>query len=226
VGEKKTVGVIGGMGPLAAAEMFRRLILATPASSDQEHLHIIVDNDPSVPDRTAAVLHNGPDPAPRMIAMAKRLELAGAEVIAMPCNTGHVFLERIREAVDVMVLDMPSETTSAIDERAVGLLATTGTIETGLYHRACKQRGIDLFVPDAADQALVMKAIHWIKASGEVGGPQAWIDGVANRLQARGAEALIAGCTEISLLSEGGLAIRWHDALDYLVQATLREALG
>ena len=226
VGENKTVGIIGGMGPLAAAEFFRRLILATPASCDQEHLHILVDNDPSVPDRIAAILRDGPDPGPRMIAMAVRLEAAGAEVLAMPCNTGHVFLERIRDAVSVPVLDMPGETANAIDVRSVGLLATTGTIETGLFHRACEQRGIGLLTPDASDQELVMKAIHWIKASGELEGPQAWITGVANRLHARGAEAVIAGCTEISLLSGDALSIRWVDALDHLVRATLCEALG
>jgi len=226
VGENKVVGIVAGMGPLAAAEFFRRLILATPAASDQEHLHILVDNDPSVPDRTAAILRDGPDPVPRMIAMARRLQAGGAEVLAMPCNTGHVFLDRIRDAVDATVLDMPSETALAIDERRVGLLATTGTIETGLYHRACTERDIELLVPEAADQELVMKAIHWIKASGETRAPQAWIDGVVDHLCGRGAEAVIAGCTEISLLSGDGLGIRWHDALDYLVQATLREALG
>ena len=144
------VGIIGGMGPLAAAEFFRRLILATPATCDQEHLHILVDNDPTVPSRTDAILRGGPDPVPKMIAMARRLQAGGAEVLAMPCNTGHVYLDRIRDAVDVAVLDMPGEMARAIGERRVGLLATTGTIETGLYHRACKGRNIDLLVPDAS----------------------------------------------------------------------------
>ncbi|MBU0596351.1 amino acid racemase [Candidatus Bipolaricaulota bacterium] len=226
MGENKIVGVIGGMGPLAAAEFFRRLILATPATCDQEHLHILVDNDPTVPNRTDAILRGGPDPVPKMIAMAKRLQAGGAGVLAMPCNTGHVFLERIRDAVDVPVLDMPGETAGAVREPCVGLLATTATIGTGLYHRACEGRDIELLVPDASDQELVMKAIYWIKASGETKAPQVWIDGVAGRLRARGAKALIAGCTELSLLSGEALSTPWYDALDYLVRATLREALG
>jgi aspartate racemase len=222
---KRIVGIIGGMGPLAAAECFRRLILATPATCDQEHLHILVDSDPTVPDRTAAILHDGPDPVPKMAAMAQRMESAGASVLVMPCNTGHVFLDRIRGAVSVPVLDMPAETARAIEERRVGLLATTGTITMEVYQRAFEARGIELLYPTAEDQETVMKAIHWIKASGELGGPQAWIRGVADRLCARGAEALIAGCTEISLLSGEGLPVPWYDALDALVRAAVREAL-
>ena len=223
---REIVGIIGGMGPLAAAECFRRVILATPASADQEHLHVLVDSDPSVPDRTAAILHGGPDPGPKMIAMARRLEAAGASVLILPCNTGHAFLDRIRGSVGATVLDMPSETAAAIDEHRVGLLATTGTIQMRLYHRACETRGIEILTPDIGHQQTVMKAIHWIKASGGLGGPQAWIDGVARRLCDQGAEALIAGCTEISLLSGKGLSVPWHDALDALATAAVREAMS
>ena len=223
---RRIVGIIGGMGPLAAAECLRRVILATPASADQEHLHVLVDSDPTVPDRTAAILHGGPDPGPKMIAMARRLEAAGAAVLIMPCNTGHAFLERIRGAVGATVLDMPVETATAINERRIGLLATTGTIQTMLYHRACEAHGIEVLTPDAGDQQTVMKAVHWIKASGELGGPQAWIDGVARRLCDQGAEALIAGCTEISLLCGKRLSVPWHDALDALAGAAVREALN
>src|SRR5439155_4399654 len=88
---RRTIGVLGGMGPAATALFFRRLIEATSAKTDQEHLHVVIDSDPSIPDRTKALLEGGPSPAPQLIEMARRLQMMGAELIVMPCNTAHVF---------------------------------------------------------------------------------------------------------------------------------------
>ena len=221
---QKTVGILGGMGPAATVEFFRRLVAATPATIDQDHLHIVIENDPRVPDRTRAILHGGPTPGPALVRMAQRLESAGAEVLAMPCNTAHVYLAEIREAVTALVLDMVAETAEHIEEKSVGLLATSGTIHSRIYHRAYEERGIDLIVPAGESQQTVGRAIEAIKASRSLDEVELAIADVVSGLRGRGAKAIIAGCTELSLLDGARMPVRWVDALDSLVAATVREA--
>jgi len=221
----RTVGVLGGMGPAATVEFFRRLVAATPAATDREHLHVVIDSDPSIPDRTEAILRGGRCPVPRLVAMARRLESAGAELLALPCNTAHAYVEEIRAAVSIPMLDMIGETAAAIDRSPVGLLATDGTIESGLYQRACEGRGVRIVVPNPADRRSVMEAIAAIKAGAEPRGAERELAAVVRRLARDGAEAVIAGCTEISLVPGDRMPLRWVDALDRLVEATLRDAL-
>jgi len=223
---KRTIGVLGGMGPAATVEFFRRLVEATPASIDQNHLHILIDNDPTVPDRTSALLRGGPTPAPALAGMAERLERAGAEVLAMPCNTAHAFLDAIRAAVSALVIDMVAETADRIDATSVGLLATVGTIRSGIYDRAFRDRGIRLIVPKGDDQRTVTRSIEAIKAGRALPEVERALVPVVEALSRRGAEVAIAGCTEISLLDGGRMPIRWVDALDCLVEATVRAAIS
>jgi len=220
----KTVGVLGGMGSAATAEFFRRLVAATPAASDQEHLHVLVDNDPSVPNRTDAILHGGPSPVPRLIAMARRLEASGADFLVMPCNTVHVYIGEIRASVSIPVLDMISETVAVLDRTSIGLLATDGTIRARLYQDACDARGVLVVLPRPEDQRSVMEAIAGIKRGEDSWGIGEELEPVVRRLERGGAEAVIAGCTEISLVAGGGMPIDWIDALDRLVEATVRDA--
>jgi aspartate racemase len=222
----KTIGVLGGMGPMASVEFYRRLVANTKAQTDQDHLHILIDNDPSVPNRTDALLDDGPCPVPALQAMARRLESAGAELLAMPCNTAHAYIAQIRAAVTVPVLDMIEETAAAIDQSPIGLLATRGTIETELYQGAFAGRSVEVIVPVAEDQTTVMDVIARIKAGETLDTQERRIAPVVERLAAAGAMAAIAACTELSLLSGEGLPIRWIDALDILVRATLRAAGG
>ncbi len=218
------VGVLGGMGPAATVEFFRRLVAATPAEAEQEHLHVLIDDDPSVPDRTDAILRRGPSPVPRLQAMARRLETAGADLLVMPCNTAHAYIGEIRAAVSVPVLDMIDETAATIGRSTVGLLATDGTIGAGLYQEACEARGIRLVLPGSADQRAVMGAIAGIKRGRDPRSVEEGIAAIVRRLEHGGAEAVIAGCTEISLVRGDGMAVPWIDALDRLVEATLRNA--
>lgn len=224
MGAHKTVGILGGMGPAATAEFFRRVVAATPATIDQDHLHIVIDNDPRVPDRTRAILHGGQTPVPALVRMARRLEAAGAEVIAMPCNTAHAYIGALRDAVSVPFLDMIEETVLRLGERTVGLLATSGTIQTGIYHRTCSARGVELLTPQGTAQETVVRAIEAIKASHALDEVETAIAAVASDLRQRGANAVIAGCTELSLLDGAKMPVRWFDALDCLVEATVREA--
>jgi len=221
---RKTVGVLGGMGPAATVEFLRRLVDATPAQADQEHLHVIIDNDPSVPDRTSAILHGGPSPAEALAAIARRLERAGVDLLVMPCNTAHVYIEEIRASVSIPALDMTRETVATIDRSSVGLLATDGTIQARLYQEACEARGICVVVPNVADQRSIMDAIASIKRGENPRRVEEEIEPIVYRLEREGAEAVIAGCTEISLVPGDGMPVPWIDALDRLVEATLRDA--
>jgi aspartate racemase len=221
---RKTVGVLGGMGPAATAEFFRRLVAATPARADAEHLHVIIDDDPSVPDRTNAILRGGPSPAEALAAIARRLERAGADLLVMPCNTAHVYIEEIRGSVSIPALDMIRETVATIDRSSVGLLATDGTIATGLYQEACEARGVRVVVPDSADQRSIMDAIAGVKRGESPRRVEEEIEPIVCRLEREGAEAVLVGCTEISLVRGDGMSVPWIDALDCLVEATLRDA--
>jgi len=219
-----TIGILGGMGPAATVEFFRRLVAVTPAAIDQAHLRILIDNNPYVPDRTRAIFGQGEDPGPALAEMAKGLEAAGADLLTMPCNTGHAFLDAIRSAVRIPVIDMIHETAEAVTATSIGLLSTTGTLRSALYHRACEARGLQLVVPTEADQQLVMDIIGRIKAGGSGVSVREHTAGIVRRLAARGADAVIAGCTELSLIPPNGMVIPWVDALDCLVQAAIREA--
>ena len=224
MGIHRVIGVLGGMGPAATVEFFRRLVVATPATIDQDHLRILIDNDPTVPDRTRAILHNGPSPEPALVNMARRLQGAGAEVLAVPCNTAHVYLDAIRKGGTARVVDMIAETAASVGEEAAGLLATSATINARLYHRACEERGIRLILPSEDGQRTVVRAIEAIKASRSFAEVEAAIARVIAGLQKRGAKAVVAGCTELSLLDGASMTLRWVDALDCLVEATIREA--
>ncbi|HLS88777.1 MAG TPA: amino acid racemase [Sphingobacteriaceae bacterium] len=242
---RRTVGIIGGMGPEATADIFRKIIRATPACGDRDHLRILVDNNPAIPDRLAAIHGHGPDPTPVLTEMAVNLEKAGAELLAMPCNTAHYFYPAIRAAVGVPVLHIMEETATLLfndlrGRRKVGLLATDGTIETGLYHRALERRRLEVVVPDEEHQALVMNCIYeptGVKA-GQYRRPRVWLRRVMAHLAARGAEVLVLGCTELPLLFNDGYpgpiktftlpqggSIPVVDATEVLASAVVREAL-
>ena len=213
------------MGPAATIEFFRRLVAATPAAVDQAHLRILIDNNPHVPDRTEAIFGRGPDPGPALADMARGLAASGADFLTMPCNTGHVFQAAIRDAVSVPFIDMVEETVRVITVRKVGLLATTGTVRAELYRTACDQRDIELITPAGKDQQLVMDMIRRVKAGGPGASVREHAAAIVGRLADRGAEAVIAGCTEVSLIPGDGMPIEWIDALDCLVEASMQMAL-
>lgn len=226
MGQHGTIGILGGMGPAATVEFFRRLVAATRADSDQEHLRIIIDNDPNVPSRTDAILRGGPSPEPALAAMAKGLEASGADLLAMPCNTAHHYFDAIQRAVEIPVLDMIAETASEVSVQSVGLLATTATVHLRLFERRLASRGVELAVPGDDDQKLVMRAIEQIKAGISVEAVGAGLVPVVEALGRAGAKAVIAGCTEISLVAGSGMPLLWIDALDCLVDAAIRAATG
>ncbi|GAA2804337.1 aspartate/glutamate racemase family protein [Saccharopolyspora taberi] len=223
-----TVGVLGGMGPAATADFYAKLIRATPADTDQEHLRVIIWSDPTTPDRTRALLEGGTDPTPWLTYGARVLAAGGADVIAVPCNTAHAFLPAVIERVGVPLVHMIERTSRHLAAlrppvREVGLLATTGTVRAGLYGEWLAAAGVALLEPDAASQAdEVMAAIRLIKAGRRDPGLLA---SAARRLVERGAQAVIAGCTEVPLgLRADDLPVPLVDPTQVLAEAVIAHA--
>lgn len=221
------VGVLGGMGPAATARFFDLLVAATPASSDQDHLPVVIWSDPRVPDRTAALKGDGPDPTPCLEAGGRALVDAGADVVAIPCNTAHAFTGGLGAHIGVPVLNMVEETAAAAVARqpspkTVGLLATDGTLLAGIYHDAFAKRGVSLLVPAPEDQARVMRAIRAVKA-GDLGAAQRQeATDLLNALVARGADVVVLGCTELPLLLDKEAPAQAVDSLKCLADAVVR----
>ncbi|HET9014303.1 MAG TPA: amino acid racemase [Thermomicrobiaceae bacterium] len=226
----RVVGILGGMGPLATADLYRKIIEFTPAHRDQDHLHVIIDADPTVPDRTEALLRGGEDPTPWLVAGGRRLRAAGAAFIVMPCNTAHAFLPRVQPLVEIPFVSMIAEAAREAARRVspgapVGILATSGTVAAALYQHELDRLGLRPIVPDRAEQAAVETAINLVKA-GEVG--PAATDQVliaARALERDGAAALIAACTELPIvLRQDDVAVPLIDATAELARAAVTAA--
>lgn len=215
---KQAVGVIGGVGPMATVYYMQRVIEMTKAGCDQEHINMLVFNDCDIPDRTAFITEKSPDnPLPVMVEDAKRLEAAGCEFVVIPCNTAHYFYDEFEQAVEIPVVNIVEETIRYAKARVqdlscVGIMATTGTIVTGTYQKYAERAGLSFAVPDEDEQDLLMQIIYdGVKAGKPV--PRADFDRVANHLRAKGAQCLILGCTELSVLKRD-LPINDPDVLD------------
>jgi len=207
--QQKILGVVGGVGPSATVDFMDKIIRHTPASRDQDHIRMIVDHDPTIPDRTAYLLGEGTDPTASLYAACKRLEAYGADFIAIPCNTAHAFVEPIQRDLTIPIINMLLETAQYVEDhhggvKTIGLLATNGTLKSRIYHDLIEQTGRRVVVPDEAHQGLVMNAIY-----GEKGVKAGYADGInleefrlalAHIINA-GAELVILGCTELPLLS-------------------------
>ena len=230
---QKIVGILGGMGPASTAELFLGIVRATPITREQDHLRIVVDNNPKVPDRTEVLRSGDTEPAIReLCATARNLERAGAELIGIPCNTAHAFLSEIREGVSIPVLDMIDEAAQEArrlsgEGAIVGLLATDGTLETRLYHDALERSGLAAVVPETESQERVMAVIYEGKRSGLSSNELAELAPAIGDLCRQGASVLMAACTEISLVfTRHSPELEWIDPLEVLARALVREAIG
>lgn len=198
----KTIGIIGGMGPLATADLFQKIVQNTKASCDQEHIRIFIDNNTNIPDRTAAILGKGEDPLPQLRKSAAILKDMGADLLIMPCNTAHYFYKSLQESIEIPVLHMIEITRDTLKERGIrkaGLLATDGTRKTGIYQDIFEGSGIELICPEGDDQKAVMDMIY----AGVKAGNKAYDTGKVKKaieaLLDQGAETIILGCTELPL---------------------------
>ncbi|WP_415854287.1 aspartate/glutamate racemase family protein [Sinomonas sp. G460-2] len=226
--QEPVIGILGGMGPAATADFYAKLVSHTRARRDQDHPRTVIWSDPTIPDRTQAILGLGEDPTPWMLRGVKHLEEAGATLIAVPCNTAHAFVPALQAKTSAPILHMIEETVellSAQGIRSVGLLATTGTCQMGLYQASAAKGGVEVLVPDQDGQEKVMDAILGIKGGNTTPDISAALVEATTLLQAKGAEAVIAGCTEIPLaLSQDMLQIPLIDPTGVLAVAALRQA--
>ena len=226
----RTPGIIGGMGPAATCDLMRKVIDNTDAADDQHNIHLLVDQNTDVPDRTAAILKGGADPMPELIRSAKRLEAAGADFLCMSCNTAHYFHGRLAREVSIPILNMPAESAKELKRRGirkVGLLATDGTIRTGVYHRYLEEEGIAVIVPDHEDQKTVMSLIYdCVKKNVPASAyPRDGVAKLVGHLKAKGAEAYLLACTELPIAFERlGYVEGFVDPTLVLARAIVREA--
>ncbi|MBM3312269.1 MAG: aspartate/glutamate racemase family protein, partial [Candidatus Aminicenantes bacterium] len=204
----KTIGILGGMGPEATLYFLNLIVKNTAAAKDQDHIPILVWNDPTIPPRTEAILGSGPSPLPKLLAGVKTLERGGASLIVIPCITAHYYAPQVKLRARVPFVDLIDESAAWAVKAVPGLasaalLASSGTVRSGLFHQAFKRHKVEILSPDEADQKLVMEAIfgsRGVKAGTTGGAPRRTILSIARKLVRRGAQAVIAGCTEVPLV--------------------------
>lgn len=223
---KKTLGVIGGVGPLSTAYFMEVVINHTDAKTDQEHIDMIVLNHTEIPDRTAFILDNSKEsPVPFMVEDAKKLEAWGASVIATPCNTAHYFYDELRSSVKIPIINMIEETAKALSNegaKRVGIMATNGTVQTKLFQNALLKFGIEPIVPSAENQQFVMDIIYDnVKAGVPLDVEK--FKSVTNELRLQGCDRVILGCTELSVLKRDySLNDYYIDSLEVLAECAIR----
>ena len=200
------LGVLGGMGPQATNTFYQYVIDRTDAACDQEHVNALILSDSGMPDRTAAIL--GSDAAKeevfsRLLSDARLLEQAGCTVIAVPCNTSHFFLDEVQKHLNIPILHMIRETAKALAAQGLrrpGILATDGTIQTGLYQKEFAAFGVEAVIPSPKAQDLVMSLIYDDVKAGRDGDPQKFA-AIHKDLQAQGCDCGVLACTELSVFA-------------------------
>lgn len=223
----KTLGIIGGMGPGATALLFQKIIDYTDASVDSEHIHIIIDNNPMIPDRTEAILKKDNAPVFHICESGKRLEQCGAELILIPCNTSHYFYPLIQQNLKVPVINMLEETAkecTACGYTKVGVLATTGTRNTEIYDKALQKFRIEAVYPDEKGQELVMDIIYnQVKAGNPA--DASILKEQLEKMSEEGVQAFVLGCTELPFaLKDGDYGYRFIDTLEVLAKSAILQA--
>lgn len=225
---EKTIGILGGMGPLATADLFRKITLLTEAASDNEHIRVYIDSNSHIPDRTAAILRGGQDPVPEMTSALRHLEACGADCIIMPCNTAHYFLPRLQPLTKIPFLSMLEATAKACAQafpgKTAGILATRGTLETGLYTQALDAQGVRSIMPDEAGRDALMAAIYdGVKGGRDLEELRKPVEDLLARMGEAGADYFILGCTELPIVQqELNLAGSFIDPTAELAKAAIR----
>lgn len=230
----KTVGIIGGMGPESTIALMQKIVALTPAKKEQDHIRLLIDNRPQIPDRTEYLLGQGPSPLPMLLESARLLGKWGADLIAVACNTAHYFIKEIQEAVDAPVLDMLQLLAEELERRyppgaALGVLATGGSRRSGLFEKYLPGFKL-IFPPEQVQEELIREAIYGaagIKTGGELTANREKILRAIQTLEDQHPVCLIAGCTEIGLALEGvSLAVPAINPLDLLAREIVAQAAG
>jgi aspartate racemase len=230
---KKTIGILGGMGPEATAYFYEQIVQQTKAETDQDHIKVIIYSNPEIPPRTDAILGKGPSPAPLLVEGFRRLKDAGADFVVMPCVTAHYFYQEIKDQVDISFISLLDEAVRWANDKVpnlkkAGLVASTGTLESKLFQSVFNRADIEVIRPQENEQNQVMEAIFGpkgIKAGFTTGFPKEALVNIAKVLVARGADAVIAGCTEVPLaLKERDIPVPLIEPLQIGARACIIEA--
>jgi aspartate racemase len=225
-----TVGVLGGLGPDATVDFLRKIVAETPATTDQEHIRLLIDHNPGVPNRHASIAGKAPSVGPQLAQMAQGLEAAGADFLVMVCNTAHAFEAEIRAAVSIPFLSIIDVTVAALADSGaarVGVMAAEGCLQAGLYQHALAAAGYEPILWSDSELEEFMALVYRIKAGQRDADIADGIARLAASLVSRGADTLIAGCTEIPLfLHAQASPAPLFQSTDLLVQRTIALATG
>lgn len=202
------IGIVGGVGPAATIDFMSKIVSGTTANSDQDHIKMIVEHNPQIPDRTENIIGQGADPTLSLYSTCKKLEKGGANIIAIPCNTAHAFLNQIQPKLTIPVINILTATVNFIKDKLpstklIGLMATSGTLRSGLYQGALNSADLDYIIPDEERQELVMNSIYGdkgVKAGYSTGICKEQILSVIKHLAGQGADIIILGCTELPII--------------------------
>jgi aspartate racemase len=228
---EKILGIIGGMGPEATAQLYMKMIKATKVKRDQDHFRIIIDSNPKIPDRTKAILGLGESPVPYIIETAKNLEKMGVDIACIPCMTSHYFFDEIQAGVEMKIMNAFEELNNYLKKNfegivKIGVLATTGTRNTKIFEKYLKD--MEIIYPDERFQSdYVMEAIYGegtgIKSGVTEGRPVELLIEAGNNVIEKGAEVVILGCTEIGLvLKKDSLSKPSVDPMDVMAEFMVR----
>jgi len=228
---EKILGIIGGMGPEATAQLYMKMIKATKVKRDQDHFRIIIDSNPKIPDRTKAILGLGESPVPYIIETAKNLEKMGVDIACIPCMTSHYFFDEIQAGIEMKIMNAFEELNNYLQKNfegivKIGVLATTGTRNTKIFEKYLKD--MEIIYPDERFQSdYVMEAIYGegtgIKSGVTEGRPVELLIEAGNNVIEKGAEVVILGCTEIGLvLKKDSLSKPSVDPMDVMAEFMVR----
>jgi aspartate racemase len=226
------VGVLGGMGPEATVDFMAKVIALTQAECDQDHVRMLVDHNPQVPSRQDAILGDGEDPGPVLADMAADLEAGGADFLVIPCNTAYVFEDAILAATRIPLISIIGVSIAAARENApdadcIGLLATDGCLQAGIYQAGLEAAGLAAVLPTAEELQELMSLVNAIKAGKQNDTTSSAMARLAEALVSRGAGAIIAGCTEIPLvLDDEAVSVPLIASTDALAEMTVKLATG
>lgn len=225
------IGVLGGLGPAASVDFYAKVVelsAAAGAAADQDHVRLVIDADPEVPNRNASVAGAGESSAPALVAKALRLKAAGAEVLAMACNAAHAYQSDIEAASGLRLISIVDEAVAAVARHTpagggVGVLAAAGTLDSGLYRSALSRQGFSAIEPEGELRERFMALLYRIKAGDTGEAASSEMAAIAAALIERGARVLVAGCTEVPLvLSSEDVPVPLVDASLELAAAVVR----
>lgn len=222
----KTLGVIGGLGPMASAYFLQLLTQMSDAQTDQEHMEILMYSKPAIPDRTKYIIGESEEnPAPDMIMAGKKLKEMGADILAIPCITAHYFHKELEDEIGLPIIHAVEETVSCLEEKQLtqaGILATDGTIRSGLFQKALEQRGIRPVLPETESQKKVMEIIYQQIKTGKSVDLESFY-GISEEMSGQGAQVILLACTELSLIKrDHDLPTGYLDVMEVLARKAVQ----